>query len=92
MLKNPVRVNMTNEGLAVSFIWKDQDAQSLGYILITIVLNPLERQSFSWNTDFSLFVRWNNLLKDFLYLLLVTSCHPILTIGAIAFLTWDRSW
>ena len=34
---------MNNEGLAVSVIWKDQSTQSLGYILISIVLNPLER-------------------------------------------------
>ena len=44
MLKHSLRVNMNNEGLAVSFIWKNRSAQSLGYILISIVLNPLERQ------------------------------------------------
>jgi len=38
---------MNNEGLAVSFIWKDRLAQSLGYILINIVLNPLERPNHS---------------------------------------------
>jgi len=47
MLKNPLRVNMNNEGLAVSFIWKDRSAQSLGYILLNIVLNPLERHNRS---------------------------------------------
>ena len=31
-----LQVNMNNEGLAVSFIWKDCSAQSLGYILITL--------------------------------------------------------
>ena len=36
---------MNNDGLAVSFIWKDGSAQSLGYILIIIVLNPLERHN-----------------------------------------------
>jgi len=29
----------------MSFIWINRSAQSLGYILISIVLNPLER----WN-------------------------------------------
>ena len=38
---------MNNEGLAVSFIWKNRSAQSLGYILVTIVLNPLERRNRS---------------------------------------------
>jgi len=38
---------MNNEGLAVSFIWKDWSTQSLGYILISIVLNPLERYNYS---------------------------------------------
>ena len=47
MLKNPLRVKMNNEGLAMLFIWKDWSAQSLGYILISIVLNPLERNSRS---------------------------------------------
>ena len=28
---------MNNQGLAVSFTWKDQSAQSLGYILINRV-------------------------------------------------------
>jgi len=43
MLKNPLPVNMNNEGLALSFIWKDRSSQSVDYILISIVLNPLER-------------------------------------------------
>ena len=47
MLNNPLRVNMSNVGLAVSFIWKDRSAQSLRYILISIVLNPLERHNQS---------------------------------------------
>ena len=47
MLKNPLRVKMNNEGLAMLFIWKDRSAQSLGYILISIVLNPLERYNHS---------------------------------------------
>jgi len=47
MRNNPLGVNMNNEGLAVSFIWKDQSAQSLGYIPINIVLNPLERHNHS---------------------------------------------
>jgi len=38
---------MNNEGLAVSIIWKDQSTQSLGYILINIMLNPLERHNRS---------------------------------------------
>jgi len=38
---------MNNQSLAVSFIWKDQSAKSLGHILINIVLNPLERQNRS---------------------------------------------
>ena len=42
MLKIALPVNMNNEGLAVSFIWKE-----FGYILISIVLNPLERQNRS---------------------------------------------
>jgi len=62
MLKHSLPVNMNNEGLAVSFIWKDPFAQS-----------------FSWNTSLSLSVILNNLLKDFQYLPLVKSCHPILT-------------
>ena len=41
-------------------------------------------QLFSWNTRLSLCVIWNNLLKDFQYLSLVKSCHPILTVGTIA--------
>jgi len=47
MLNNPQQVNMKNEGLAVSLIWIDWSAESLGYILINIVLNPLERHSRS---------------------------------------------
>jgi len=42
-----LQVKMNNEDLAVSFMWKDQSAQSLGYILISSVLNPLERHSCS---------------------------------------------
>ena len=42
MLKNSLRINMNNEGLVVSFIWKDRSVQSLYYILITIVLNRLD--------------------------------------------------
>jgi len=38
---------MNNEGLAVPFIWKNLSAQSLGYILINIVLNHLERENRS---------------------------------------------
>jgi len=38
---------MNNEGLAVSFIWKNQSAQSLGYSPINIVLNTLERHNRS---------------------------------------------
>jgi len=38
---------MNNDGSAMSFIWKDRSAQSLGYILISIVLNPLERHNRS---------------------------------------------
>jgi len=39
---------MNNEGLlAMSFIWKDQSAQSVGYIPISIVLNPLESHNHS---------------------------------------------
>jgi len=38
---------MNNEGLVVSFIWKDRSAQSLRYIPINIVLNPLERHNHS---------------------------------------------
>jgi len=38
---------MNNEGLVASFIWKDLSAQSLGYILINIVLNGLERNNCS---------------------------------------------
>ena len=46
--KNPVRVNMNNEGLTVSLIWKYRSVQSLGYILIiNIVLNHLERHNRS---------------------------------------------
>ena len=47
MLKDSVWVNINNEGLAVSFIWKDWSAQPLGKILINIVLNPLERHNRS---------------------------------------------
>ena len=47
MVNNSLWGNMNNEGLVVSFIWKDQSAQSLGYILISIVLNPLERHDRS---------------------------------------------
>ena len=47
MLKNLPRVSMNNEGLALLFIWKDRSTQSLGYILINIVLNPLERHDRS---------------------------------------------
>jgi len=36
---------MNNEGLAVLFISKDWSAQLLGYILINIVLNTLDRHS-----------------------------------------------
>ena len=42
MLKHPLRVNMNNEGLAVSLI-----IQSLSYILISIVFNPFERRNRS---------------------------------------------
>ena len=45
--KDPLRVKMNNERLAASFIWKDRSAQSLGYILINIVLSPLEKRSRS---------------------------------------------
>jgi len=38
---------MNNEGLAVSFIWKDRSAGSLGYILQNMVLNHLERHNRS---------------------------------------------
>jgi len=38
---------MKNEGLAVSFVWKDQYIQSLGDILINNVLNPLMRHNRS---------------------------------------------
>ena len=38
---------MNNYGIAVSFVWKDRSAQSLDYILINIVLNPLERHNRS---------------------------------------------
>jgi len=38
---------MYNKGLAVSFIWKDQSSQSLDYILINIMLKPLERYNHS---------------------------------------------
>jgi len=38
---------MNNEGFVVSFIWKDRSAQSLDYILINFVFNPLERHSRS---------------------------------------------
>jgi len=41
-------------------------------------------QSFSWNSSLSHHITWNKLLKDFQYLLLVKSCHPLLTMGAIA--------
>jgi len=41
-------------------------------------------QSFSWNTSLSLRVIWNNLLKDFQYLLLVKSCHPLLLTVAVS--------
>ena len=41
MIKNPLRVNMNN--LAESFIWEDRSAQSLGYILINIVLTRWEK-------------------------------------------------
>ena len=47
MLKNLLQISMNNEGLAVSFIWKDRSAQSFCYILINIVLNPLERHNRS---------------------------------------------
>ena len=46
MLK-PLPVNMNNRGLAVSFIWKNKSVQQFGYILISIVLNPLERHNRS---------------------------------------------
>jgi len=76
---------MNNVGLVVSFICKTRSAQSLGYILISIVLNPMERHnSFSWNTSLSLRAIWNNLVKYFQYLSLVKRCHPLLTVGAIA--------
>jgi len=52
---------MNNDGLAASFIWKDRSAQSFGYILINIVLNPLKKKSFRWNASLSLRVIWNNL-------------------------------
>jgi len=42
MLTNPLQSEMNNQGLALSFMWKDRLAQSLGYVLINIVLNPLE--------------------------------------------------
>jgi len=70
MLKNPLWININNEGLAVSFIWNNWSVQSLGYILV--------------NTSLSLCIIWNNLLKDFQYLPLVKSCHSLLTMGAIA--------
>ena len=47
MLKNPLRVNMNNKALAVSFIRKDPSAESLAYILINGVLIPLERHNRS---------------------------------------------
>ena len=47
MLKKSLQVNMNNEALAVSFIWKYRSAQSLGYILTNIVLNPWEMQNRS---------------------------------------------
>ena len=68
----------------MSLIWKDRSAQSLGYIMITIVLSIGKTRSFSWNISFSLRVMWNNLLKDFQYLPLVKCCHPLLTVGVIA--------
>ena len=40
-------------------------------------------QSFNWNTSLNLSVIWNNLLKDFQYLPVVKSCHPLLPVGAI---------
>jgi len=43
MLQNLLRVKIHNECLALSFIWKDRSAKSLGYIMINIVLNTLER-------------------------------------------------
>jgi len=75
---------MNNECLAVSFIWEDRPAQSFGYILISILLNPLKKtQSFSWNNSLSLRVIWNDLLKDIYCLPLVKSCLPLLRVGAI---------
>jgi len=47
MLKNPLQVNTNNYGLAESFIWKNQSTQTLSYILISIVLNPLEKHNRS---------------------------------------------
>ena len=46
MLKIPYE-STYNEGLGMSFVWKDRYAQSLGNILINIVLNPFERQTRS---------------------------------------------
>jgi len=45
--KNPLRDNMNNQGLVVSFIWKNLFPQSLGYILISIVIIILKRHSRS---------------------------------------------
>jgi len=47
-------------------------------------LYQILRKDTSWNTSLSLRVIWNNLLKDFQYLPSVKSCHPLLTVGAIA--------
>jgi len=41
---------------AVSFIWKDRSAQSLGYIQINMALTPLERQNRSTNIIISVSV------------------------------------
>jgi len=48
------------------------------------VLNPLERHNSSVEILVCLHIIWNNLFKDFQYLLLVKSCYPLLTVGAIA--------
>ena len=48
MLKIPYgSMRITNYSLAVSFTRENWSAQSLGYILISIALNPLERHNRS---------------------------------------------
>jgi len=47
MLKNSLRLNMNKEGLAGSYIWANWFSQSLGYTLINILLNALERHYYS---------------------------------------------